>query len=739
MKTILETDDPVPLNEIHDIRSDVHRAAIEGNVLNGKQLLHIGLALRTSREIRTYLKKRTDTCPRLSGLADALTADKILEHHIEGIINGDGEVKDNASQELQKIRSAIRSVSETLRKRLERILKSLSSGGMAQEELITTRDGRMVLPVKVEYKNQLPGFIHSASASGATVFIEPAETLDINNEMRDYQIREQREIQRILRSITDKIAEKKDQVLLSVDTLTEIDFIHAKAKYSIEIIGITPKENPDTIISLTDARHPVLLHHHKRNEVVPLTLTIGDSYKTLVITGPNAGGKSVAMQTVGLMCLMYQSGLHIPASDETVLPVLEKIFIAMGDEQSVEQDLSTFSSHLTTLKRIIDEVNDKSLVLIDEIAAGTDPVEGSALAASILEYLTETGALSIATTHHGDLKAFAYKQPGIENGAMEFDQDHLTPTYRFTAGIPGSSYALEIAQRLRIPGDLLSRARTYLGSTKSRIEQLLIELEKQSQRYKRRLSEITGEKKHLEQLTAEYEEKLNSLKHEMKSLKREAAEDAKRIVERANAIIEQAVKEIRESQADANVTQHWRQETKALKEEIERHRTETREEPPPEPDTTPLEKGDRVVLGDGKEEGEVLTSVDGEGYTHVLFGSVKMRVHRDKLRKRTRREKRSTEYAASTAGVEDRSYARSVDVRGLTGDEAESVVDSFLDRAVLAGHKEVEIIHGKGTGALRKRINEFLKKHPQVLVSRLGNWNEGGTGVTVVELQQEQT
>jgi DNA mismatch repair protein MutS2 len=739
MKTILESDEAVPLSDIHDIRTDIHRAAIEGNILTGKQLLHIGLTLRTSRELRSYFKKRSEKYPQLSLLSENLIIDKMLEHHIDGIVNEDGEIRDDASQELQKIRSAIRSVSETLRKRLERILKSLSLEGMAQEELITTRDGRMVLPVKVEYKHKVPGFIHSASASGATVFIEPAETLDINNEMRDYQIREQREIQRILRAITEMIADRKTQLLVSLDTLSEFDFVYAKAQYSIEIIGVTPHASTYNVIRISEARHPILLHHHKRDDVVPLSLTIGDSYNTLIITGPNAGGKSVAMQTVGLLCLMYQSGLHIPASDQTELPVFDKIFVSMGDEQSIEQDLSTFSSHLNTLKKIAEKANEKSLVLIDEIGAGTDPVEGSAIAASILQHLTDKAVVTIATTHHGDLKAFAYTQPGIENGAMEFDQDNLTPTYRFTAGIPGSSYALEIAQRLEVPADILLRARSYLGSTKSKIEQLLIELEQKSQRYERQLTELSAEKMYLEKLTVEYGEKLNTLKREIKTLKRDAAEDAKRLVARANAIIEQAVKEIRESQADSSVARRWRDEIKSFKEVVEKQRIESKEEQQDRFDTTPIEKGDRVVLGESQEEGEVLTAIDDEGFIQVLFGSVKMRVHYDRLRKHTRRDKPKQHYSAPVAGLEDQIYPRSVDVRGMTGDEAINAVEVFLDRALLAGYNEVEIIHGKGTGALRKRINEYLKKLPYVHLTRLGNWNEGGTGVTVVELKQKPT
>jgi DNA mismatch repair protein MutS2 len=738
MKRILESEDPIPLTDIHDIRTYVQRATIEGGILEPKQLLHIVLTLRTSRYLRHYITVRSDKYPKLAQLSENLITDKVLEHHIDSIVNEDGEIRDNASQELQKIRNAIRSVSETLRKRLDRILKSLASQGMAQEELITTRDGRMVLPVKVEYKNQLSGFIHSASASGATVFIEPAETLEINNELREFQILEQREIQRILRSITEKIAEKKDPILMTVAALSEIDFIHAKGRYSLEVIGVTPREADRNIVKLVDARHPVLLHHHKRDEVIPLSLAIGDTYNTLIITGPNAGGKSVAMQTVGLISLMYQSGLHIPASDETELPVFDKIFVSMGDEQSIEQDLSTFSSHLAALKKIIEAADNKSLVLIDEIGAGTDPVEGSAIASSVLHHLTGKNSLCIATTHHGDLKTFAFTTPGIENGAMEFDQEHLTPTYRFTAGIPGSSYALEIAQRSEFPPDLIDDARGFLGSTKTKIEQLLIDLEQQSQRYKSQLTELSAEKKHLELLTEEYEGKLNALKRELKTLKRDAAEDAKRIVERANAIIEQAVREIRESKADAEITKQWRQEIKTFKQDVDKLLDEVKKEETIITDTSPVSEGDRVVLIGGNEEGEVLTPIDEDGYTSVLFGSVKMRLHTSRLLKQSGEQKKRPSYIGSSTFIDEVSFSRSLDVRGLRVDEAISTVDIFLDRAMLANVHEVEIIHGKGTGALRKRIDEYLKKHPAVGLSRLGNWNEGGSGVTVVELKQEK-
>jgi DNA mismatch repair protein MutS2 len=733
MKRVIESDEPLPIDGIHDIRTDIHRAAIEGNILSGKQLLHIYSTLGASRRLREYFRRRADTYPQIATLAGHLISDNLLEHHIEEMITDEGVIRDSASRELQDIRRAIRSTSETLRRRLERILKTLSSEGMTQEELITTREGRMVLPVKVEFKHRVPGFIHSSSASGATVFIEPAETLDINNELREHQIREQREIERLLRVITEKVSEKKNDLLLMVETLAEVDFIYAKAQYSIEIIGVTPIPSPG-VLRIVDARHPILLHHHKRDEVVPLTLSLGEKYRTMIITGPNAGGKSVAMQTVGLMSLMYQSGLHLPVSELSEMPVFGKIFVAMGDEQSIEQDLSTFTSHLLHLRTIVSSADDRSLVLIDEIGAGTDPVEGSAIAASILKWLTRIGALTVATTHHGDLKAFAFQEPGIENGAMEFDQEKLTPTYRFTPGVPGSSYALEIAYRLRLPSDLLEQARVYLGSEKSNIEGLLIELEQQSQSYKQRLADVTNEKRRLETLMREYEEKLNILRREMKTLKRNAAEDAKKIVDRANALIEGAVKEIKESAGSAAVAKRWRTEVKEFKKEIERHTEEEKHESGPG-DSSPIGTGDIVALGNSSREGEVLESFDEDGYTHVLFGSVKMKVHRDQLRKAgVPKDRRELDTGARTMVLPEERYPRSVDVRGLNGDEAVGAVELFLDRALLAGYKEVEIIHGKGTGVLRKRITEYLKGHTAVGLTRLGNWNEGGAGVTIVEL-----
>ncbi len=734
MKSVIENEDPMPMEGIRDVREIVQRSSIEGNVLPGKDIRSVYATATASHNLKTYFRNRSQRCPRLAELSASLLSDKVLEHHIDTILNEEGGVRDTASNELQNIRRSIRRTSETLRRRLEKILKSLAADKMTQEELITTREGRMVVPVKSEHKHHVPGFIHSSSASGATVFIEPAETLEINNELREYQIMEQREIERLLRILTAKIAEKRNDLSLALEILAELDFLFAKAHYSIEILGCRPVESRGRIIRLDEARHPLLLLHHNRNSVVPLYLTLGDTFRTLIITGPNAGGKSVAMQTVGLLCLMYQAGLHIPASPGTELPVMRSIFVSIGDEQSIEHDLSTFSSHLLAIKGITESAGEDSLVLIDEIGSGTDPVEGSAIAASVLEYLTRNQALTIATTHHGDLKAFAFEQPDIENGAMEFDQNTLEPTYRFTAGIPGSSYALEIAQRMQFSSELLQRARSYLGSGRQNLERLLVNLEQQIQEYKQKHEAVSSEKTRLDALTGEYESKLGGLKQEIRQLKQAAALEAAQIVERANAVIENAVREIRETQAQPDVSRRWKEEIQNMRQDIEKElHSETGT---PASDMSPLMKGDHVRLTDGGQVGEVLETEDDTGFVHVLFGSIKLRVSRDKLLKTKEKIRVSSTTNLGVSEEERQTISRTLDVRGYTGDEAVAALEYFLDRALLAGFETVEIIHGKGSGVLRNKITEQLKKNAHITGMRLGNWNEGSSGVTIAELRK---
>ncbi|RPI01580.1 MAG: endonuclease MutS2, partial [Ignavibacteriae bacterium] len=449
-KELLIAESAVPIDGFKNIVVALKKTTVENQVLTIVELLEIAATIRISRSLKYFLAKRASQYPALGLYHEQLFADKIVEHHIDDALDERGFVKDTASRELREIRRSMVLASDALRKKLESILRGVAQQEFLQEEIITTRDGRFVIPIKTEYKHSVPGFIHSTSSSGATVFIEPAESLELNNALRELQLREQREIHRILADLTKQVGIVREPLTLSFGALTELDVIVARGKYSIEICGNPPLISTTPVIKLFNARHPVLLQHLKREKTVPLSIELGSNTHTLIITGPNAGGKTVTMKTVGLLTLCAQAGIHIPADSESEIYPFQKIFVDIGDEQSIENDLSTFSSHLNTLHTILEEADASSLILVDEIGAGTDPAEGGALAAAVLQDLTARQSITIATTHHGILKVFAHETPGMDNGSMEFDQKSLLPTYRFRSGIPGSSYAFELAERLGI-------------------------------------------------------------------------------------------------------------------------------------------------------------------------------------------------------------------------------------------------------------------------------------------------
>ncbi len=734
MKRLLEEDEELSLAGIHPVAVPIQKAAIEGTVLLSRELVQISSTLKAARVVRSFAARRREAFPILWQTAEPLYTDKVLEYNIDQAIDETGAVKANASKELLSVRRSISEKYEQLRKRLESILRNVSDLGFSQDEIITTREGRMVIPVKSEHKNRVHGFIHSASSSGATVFIEPSETLELNNEIRSLQFQEQREIERILRALTEQVGSAKNVLIANLKTLAVIDALHAKAKYSMEILGIEPMVTEQGPIILVQARHPVLLMNHGYKATVPLDLELGKEYNTLVISGPNAGGKSVAMKCVGLLALMAQAGMHIPASDQSQVRVFKRCFVDIGDEQSIENDLSTFSSHLRHLKDFAGHADRDSLVLIDEIGSGTDPGEGGALAAAILEWLTHRGAYTVATTHHGFLKVFAYETEGVENGAMEFDQATLTPTYRFRSGIPGSSYALEMAQRLGFEDLLMRRSRELLGHQQAKLDTLIAELEASAQRYRKDMETMAAERAQLDGLIGNYEEKISSLSREIKEQKRRAVEEAERIVQRANATIERSVREIRETRAAPEAVKSVRAEVSQLKEELSAQRREVAESIEPEMTLT-LDVGSHVRLQEGSDPGEIVSLAPDGKTAVVVFGNVKMRVPVTDLRAA---RQRPAQRPVRTEGTEKPSAPETeLDIRGLTGDEALPMVDKFIDDAVLAGLHRIDIIHGKGTGALRKKVTEFLSQHPRVKAHRLGEWNEGGTGATVVELTEE--
>jgi DNA mismatch repair protein MutS2 len=735
MKRLLEQEEPLPLDGIHAVGEALSKAAVEGMTLLPRELLHVSLTMKAARLTRSFVSRRKEAYPLLWQLADPLATDKILEFNIDHAVDESGAVRPDASRELQAIRRSIADRYEDLRKTLMGVLRNVAELGFSQDDIITTREGRMVIPVKAEHKNRVPGFIHSASASGATVFIEPTETLELNNDIRSLQFQEQREIERILKTLTLQVGEQKESLSANLDILAELDAVQAKAKYSIEILGVEPELRTDGPLSVTGARHPILLLTHGYDRTVPLDMEVGGEWTTLLISGPNAGGKSVAMKSIGLLVVMAQSGLHIPASDGTVLRLFRSCFVDIGDEQSIENDLSTFSSHLASLKAIAGEADRESLVLIDEIGAGTDPSEGGAIAAALLEELTRRGAVTIATTHQGALKVFAHETAGVANGAMEFDLKTLTPTYRFRAGVPGSSYALEMAARLGFSPALMERSRERLGRQNTRLDSLIIELESAAQKARLELEAAREEKLRLEALSREYGEKIARLSGEAKDLRRKAIEDAARIVEGANAVIERSIREIRETKADKESVRRVRGEVSRIREEIEAGRREIARDEPVEPRGT-IGEGSYVTVAGGSDVGEVAAiSSDGRNAT-VVFGAVRMRVPLTNLAPARNRPSPSAHPPRDTGMEKPATVRQDLDIRGMTGEEALPLIDKFIDDAVLSGLNRVDVIHGKGTGALRKKVTDFLASHPRVKAFRPGEWNEGGMGATVVELSE---
>lgn len=731
-KLLLETDAPCPFDGVKDVRSAVHKAGIEDNYVSAPELRDILDTLRACRLTKQSLSKRPDRYPRISHIASGIHVDRLVEFNIEQAIDENGTVKDSASKDLREIRRAILLKSEALRSRLEGILKSYSERGYAQEEIVTTRDGRMVIPVKVEHKHHVPGFIHSSSASGATVFIEPAETLEMNNDIRTLRFSEQREVESILRHLTGQVRGIRAELLANVDILAQLDFDFAKAKYSIEVLGSAPEVADHGPLMLQEARHPILLQMHTRDQVVPLTLELGRDFQTLIITGPNAGGKTVALKTIGILTLMAACGLHIPASPDSVVPLFNQIFIDIGDEQSIENDLSSFTSHVLNLKRILNDTDDRSLVLVDEIGAGTDPTEGGAIAAAVLTSLTLKGSFTIATTHHGALKAFAHETPGFENGAMEFDQITLKPTYRFKCGIPGSSYAIEIASRLGLPESIITSAKDLLGPKRDRLENLLADVEEKSQQLNAEHKRLEGQNAQLGKLIDEYESKLRALNRELKEKRATALHEAQDIIDRANAVIESTVKEIKARSATSDAIRQARADVQSLRESLSSQLETLESELVQHTSEDVISEGDFVNLRGHSGIGQVVSSLEGGTAILVEFGGVRMQVNKKDLvpAPGTGPQARSGTFMPEPLNVKTE-----IDLRGMTGEEAVAAVDKFLDGVTLAALPSVNIIHGKGTGALRRRITGFLKGDPRVKSFRLGEWNEGGSGATIVQLQ----
>jgi DNA mismatch repair protein MutS2 len=727
-KELIHFDGGIDLSGLKDISVVLKKLKVEGHYVSPMEFLWVLEFLRVSRKMKQYFvpKGRDDEEKfiKLAKLAEPLFTDKILEHNIDITIDETGNVKDSASSELKRIRKEINQKEESLRKSLAKILKSYSEKEYSQEDIVTQRDGRMVIPVKAENKRSVPGIIHSTSSSGATVFIEPGETIDLNNDIAELGFKEKREVEKILRELSKQVLDHIDSMEMNCGIMAELDFLNAKARYAAESIAIKPFFN-EKITYLVNAYHPVLLLNHKRSEVVPLDIKIGEDFNTLIVTGPNAGGKTVALKTVGLLQLMFQSGMLITVHEKTTMRLYDKIFINIGDEQSIENDLSTFSSHLKSLKDIIDNANDKSLILIDEICSGTDPNLGSALSAAILKDFSERNAISIVTTHIGQLKNFAYNTPNIENASLEFDHKTLSPSFTFITGLPGQSFTFEIAAKFDYPADLLKTANEFADSSDTKLEELLKELTESKQSYNKLKNKFDRENARLNGLINIYQKKNDELEQETKEILRKSKTEARQILDEANKLIENTIREIRENKdfSPKEVKDVFKKRTEEL--------TGLKEEEKEKVIEGEIAVGDGVRLKETNTTGIVL-DIAGNN-VHINANGLTLKAKLSDLEKISKKEvKETNRYSVSEismTGIE-----KSLDLRGMYSDEIENHIEKFLSDAYAGGVKEVNIIHGKGSGKLRSEVTRILKSSSIVKSSRLGGMREGDSGVTIVEL-----
>ena len=735
MLALLEGGYPPPISGFTDITPHLDKIKPVDAYLETDALLDIKYNLQSLIEVRLFFDQHRDEAPLLQKYAQRIHMHRDIIGQIEGTIDRSGEIFDNASPELRQVRIKIRTMESDHKKALVKIQKQYAD--YLQDGIVTLRDGRQVLGIQPNYVNKVNGIVHGTSSSGATIFVEPMETLKISNEIQNLRIRERVEIIKILKFLTGIIRQVRNVIYFSLENIAILDVILAKARLGNELEGSAPKITEAAVLRIFNGRHPLLVLKTGREKVVPLSVGLGENIQTLVITGPNAGGKTVAMKTVGLLVLMTQMGIPIPADPDSEIPLVDKILVDIGDRQSLEQDLSTFSAHVVRLKQIVEEAGDRTLVLLDEVGTGTDPKEGAALAIALLSELTDKKALTIATTHHGELKAFAHENQSVENASMEFDLQTLAPTYRLRVGVPGSSYAIEIARRYGFPENLILAAKTYIGEEKDRLEELILSLESRLQIAEKERREANIKLTKAEALQNLYERQLDDHKKNKAARKQEAEVAALKILQEANALIEKTVQEIRESQGEKAVIKHARSTVQKQRTRLEKSLQPDLELPKPE---EPLQKGDRVWVDSLNDAGELLDDPEGKKKVRVLVGTVTLTVDRNGIRRSNKSPKK--EKAARTitgADVDATSGTTAVtpelDLRGLDQQDAIDETDRYLSQALESGWEEVRIVHGKGSGVLRVAINNYLSRDKRVESKRLGRWGEGDTGVTVVKLR----
>ncbi len=724
------------------------RKAEKGSNLSLRELMDVSSVLHNIRSVKDWRKRCEGESTSLDPLFEVLTPNRELENTIDNAVLSEEELADSASAELASLRRKINQAKLRVRERLDPLIKSPTQSKYLQEALVTQRDGRFVVPVKSEYRSEIKGLVHDTSSSGATLFIEPMAVVEANNEIRVLQAKEKQEVDRIIMELSVKVGEFAESIIYSYRSLVEIDLYFAKASLAYKMKATVPNILQTGEIDLKRARHPLI----DPEKVVPIDVNLGKDFNTLVITGPNTGGKTVTLKTMGLLTLMAMCGLMLPVAENSSISVYKKVLVDIGDEQSIEQSLSTFSAHMTNIVSIIEEADSDSLVLIDELGSGTDPVEGAALAISIMERLAMYGAKVGATTHYAEIKEYALQTPGVCNASCEFDVETLKPTYRLLIGIPGKSNAFAISQRLGLPEEIIEAAKRNISAEKTRFEDVLSQLDQTRQ-------ELEKEKEEVDRLRAEQlESKRNLEQFKQKTYKQmdrelqNAQEKANRIVSSVKAESEKLLQELddirrqKESEEFSKLVQgaksSYRSNINRLEDTANPVIGRVKEEYTP---PRPFKKGDLVLITQLNEEGVLLSDPDNAGNVQVQAGIIKTKVPVSDLRlvdKKRRRQLNRMEKKSNGGGVtrtltdkSQRSASSEIDLRGQTIEEGIMMVDQYIDSCLLMGIKTITIIHGKGTGALRNAIQQHLKNHKAVRSFRLGVYGEGENGVTIAELK----
>ena len=730
----------VSFGSVKDIRGSLKRLEI-GSSLGIMEILSVCALLENTSRVKAYSRGDRSDLPSdsLDSMFEQLAPLTPLSSEIRRCILSEDEISDDASPALRQVRRNMKVTNDRIHTQLSGLVNG-NARTYLQDSVITMRNGRYCIPVKAEYKGQVPGMIHDQSSTGSTLFIEPMAVVKLNNDMRELELQEQKEIEIILAGLSEQIAEEREAIALNLELMVQLDFIFARAGLAMDMNGSEPVFNEEGRVLLKKARHPLI----PKKKVVPIDIRLGDDFDLLIITGPNTGGKTVSLKTVGLLTLMGQAGLHIPALDRSELALFHEIYADIGDEQSIEQSLSTFSSHMTNIVSFLEKANSRSLVLFDELGAGTDPTEGAALAISILSYLHDKGIRTMATTHYSELKVYALSTPGVENACCEFSVETLRPTYRLLIGIPGKSNAFAISSKLGLSDQIIERAKEQISEQDESFEDVLSSLEENRVTIENERLEIARYKEEIKTLKAQLESRQEKLDAQRDRILRQANEEAHKVLEEAKEYADQTMKlfhKFQKNNVDTSAVERERQELRKRMNKAEKNMSDRQETKKPKKLLTAkdIRPGDSVKVLSMNLKGTVGSRPDSKGFLFVQMGIIRSKVHLSDLELVDEPVITTPSLQKTGAGKirmsKSASVSTEINLLGRTVDEAIAELDKYLDDAYIAHLKSVRIVHGKGTGALRKGIHDYLRRQKHVSSFRLGEFGEGDAGVTIVDFK----